>query len=100
VIARRAGQLLLFSIVAAALVPPVLGAPPASRNAAADPNRRICQEVGTIGTRLGRKKICATAAEWEEKRKQDRDTIDQAQRAAQVGCSVAPSSTNGPVPGC
>ena len=93
-------RILLFAIAAMAVAPPVIAAPDSKRAVAADPNRKICQEVDTIGTRLGKKKICATAAEWEEKKRQDRDVVDQSQRASQVGCSVAPGLTNGPVPGC
>ena len=93
-------RILLFAIAAMAVAPPVTAAPDSKRAVAADPNRKICQEVGTIGTRLGKKKICATAAEWAEKKRQDRDVVDQSQRASQVGCSVAPGLTNGPVPGC
>ena len=91
---------LCIALIASAMAPPALAAPAPKGSAAADPNRKICQEVGTIGTRLGKKKICATAAEWEEKKRQDRDVVDQSQRASQVGCSVAPGLTNGPVPGC
>lgn len=92
--------LLLFSLSAAAVTPPAIGAPDSRLTASADPNRKICQEVGTIGTRLGKKKICATAAEWEERKRQDREEVDQRQRAARVGCAVAPSTTNLPVPAC
>ena len=91
---------LALSILAVALAPPAIAAPDSKRSVTADPNRRICQEVGTLGTRLGKKKICATAAEWEEKKKQDREAVEQGQRSARVGCSQAPSTTNGPVPGC
>ena len=93
-------QTLLLSILAVAAAPPAFGAPDSKRTVSADPNRRICQEVGTIGTRLGKKKICATAAEWEEKKRQDRDEVDQRQRAARIGCTVAPSTSAVSVPAC
>lgn len=66
----------------------------------ADPNAKVCETVSQVGSRLSKKKVCATRAEWAEMKRQDRDAVDQAQRSARVGCSIAPSSTNGPVPGC
>ena len=60
-----------------------------SQNArpAPDPNQRICEDVTQVGSRLGTKRICATRAEWAAKRKADRDTVDDAQRSANIGCS-------------
>jgi hypothetical protein len=87
------------ALVSLSMLPSPAAAAPAQVRAA-DPNRKICQEVGTIGTRLGKKKICATAAEWEERKRQDREEVDQRQRAARVGCAVAPSTSNLPVPAC
>lgn len=63
-----------------------------------DPNQRICEDVTQVGSRLATKRICATRAEWAEKRKQDRETVDQAQRSANVGCSVI--NTHSGTPGC
>jgi hypothetical protein len=45
-----------------------------------DPNRVICEREEVIGSRLGGKKICRTAAEWEAARQQARDEIDDWQR--------------------
>lgn len=68
--------------------------------APADPNAKVCETVSQVGSRLSKKKICATRAEWAEMKRQDREVIDHAQRAAQIGCSLAPALTNGPVPAC
>jgi hypothetical protein len=62
-------------------------APSQNTRPALDPNQRICEDVTQVGSRLGTKRICATRAEWAEKRKQDRDTVDDAQRSAHIGCS-------------
>ena len=67
---------------------------------ARDPNEKVCETVSQVGSRLSKKKICATRAEWAEMKRNDREVIDLAQRAAQIGCSVAPALTNGPVPTC
>src|SRR5438309_9654205 len=61
-----------------------------------DPNQRICEDVTQVGSRLATKRICATRAEWAEKRKQDRDTVDEAQRSANVGCSVGNAHSGTP----
>ena len=64
----------------------------------ADPNQRICEDVTQVGSRLATKRICATRAEWAEKRKQDRDVVDDAQRSAHIGCSVV--GTHSGTPSC
>src|SRR4051794_10072630 len=63
-----------------------------------DPNQRICEDVTQVGSRLSTKRICATRAEWAEKRKQDRDTIDDAQRSANIGCNTV--NTHSGTPSC
>ncbi len=65
-----------------------------------DPNAKICETVSQLGSRLSKKKICATRAEWAEMKRADREVVDQAQRAAAIGCSISPAVTNGPVPAC
>ena len=64
-----------------------------------DPNAKVCETIASAGTRLG-KKICATRAEWAERKRQDREAIEQAQRSATFACSVAPSTTDGRGPNC
>ena len=64
-----------------------------------DPNAKVCETIASAGTRLG-KKICATRAEWAERKRQDREAIEQAQRSATFACTVAPSTTDGRGPSC
>ncbi|MGH8527071.1 MAG: hypothetical protein ACREXY_23550 [Gammaproteobacteria bacterium] len=45
-----------------------------------DPNRMVCQREETTGTRLGARKVCLTAAQWEEKRREHREQIERAQQ--------------------
>jgi hypothetical protein len=47
---------------------------------AGDPNRMVCQREETTGTRLGARRICLTAAQWEEKRRVHREELERAQR--------------------
>jgi len=63
-----------------------------------DPNQRICEDVTQVGSRLSTKRICATRAQWAEMRKQDRETVDNAQRSANVGCSAV--NTHSGTPSC
>lgn len=95
-----------FSVLAAAglIMAAMLGSSPAfaqgAGTQASDPNAKVCETVSQLGSRLSKKKVCATRAEWAEMKRQDREVVDQAQRAANIGCSIAPSLTNGPVPAC
>ena len=50
---------------------------------AKDPNEWICEKQTILGTRLTTRQVCGTRAEWEEKRRLDRDAIDKAQ--TQIG---------------
>ncbi len=96
-------SLLLLSALAWACAAPVSaqsGQPVSSEKVrpTADPNQRICQDITQVGSRLATKRICATRAEWEAQRKADRETVDQAQRSANIGCSMV--NTHSSTPGC
>lgn len=45
-----------------------------------DPNRIICEKQETTGTRLGARKVCLTAAQWQEKRREHREELERAQK--------------------
>ena len=64
---------------------------PSAKNS--DPNEVVCERIGTIGTRLATKKVCATRAEWDEKRRLDREAVDQAQRTANGPCQTINTHT-------
>jgi hypothetical protein len=44
-----------------------------------DPNRIICEKQEVVGSRLATKRVCMTAAEWADRRREDRQAIDKAQ---------------------
>jgi hypothetical protein len=46
---------------------------------AKDPNRIICEKQEELGSRLGSKRVCMTAAEWQQKRLNERQMIDRSQ---------------------
>lgn len=57
-------------------------APAAPEAKAKDPNRVICEREEEIGSRLGGKKVCKTAAQWQDERNQQRQTLEGVQRQA------------------
>lgn len=56
---------------------------------APDPNAKVCQVITPVGSRLATKKICATRAEWEEQKRQDREVTEKAQTQL---CVVNPAT--------
>jgi hypothetical protein len=80
--------MLKFVVAASALVlsSPAFAlqaAPPApakAANPAKDPNRIICEREDEIGSRLGGKKVCKTAADWAEERRLHRENLEKAQQ--------------------
>jgi invasion protein IalB len=55
---------------------------PASAAKDKDPNRIICQRVEETGSRVAAKRVCMTAQQWEEKRRGDREYLEDAQQRA------------------
>ena len=64
-----------------------------SERMAADPNEKVCENIKVIGSRLAVKRVCATRAEWKEKRKLDREVVDDAQRHAADPCNATLTHT-------
>jgi hypothetical protein len=57
-----------------------------------DPNRIVCEREETLGTRLGAHKVCLTVAEWNEKRREHRETVESIQHfGTSVGCQEGQS---------
>jgi hypothetical protein len=55
----------------------------------ADPNQMICETETVVGSRLGAKKTCLTRSQWAERRKADREFVQDLQLGRQgVGCSA------------
>lgn len=61
-----------------------------------DPNEKICEKVEMIGTRLGSKRVCATRAEWAERRRMEKEVVDDAQRRVNGPCSSVNSHSGAP----
>ena len=47
---------------------------------AKDPNRKICEKVERIGSRVSVVRICMTAAQWEEQKRENREHLERVQR--------------------
>lgn len=70
-----------------------------STRPAPDPNQKICEDVTEIGSRIAKKRVCATRAEWALRRKADREVVDDIQRAQTRPCVAAQHGT-GSAPAC
>jgi hypothetical protein len=46
---------------------------------AADPNQKVCENITATGSRLATKRFCGTRAEWEDRKRQDREAVEKAQ---------------------
>ena len=75
-----ASATLIFAVPVVAQTVPATQSPPTSTAKDKDPNRIICEREEEIGTRLGGKKVCKTAAEWDQQRQQERETLEGVQR--------------------
>ena len=53
--------------------------PENAKKAARDPNRMICKTMDIIGSRLGSKRTCMTAAEWEQMEREQRGATERIQ---------------------
>ena len=71
----------MFVAMASALLAPIALSSPAvaAPEKEKDPNRMVCQKQEILGSRLGTKRVCKTAAEWKAERDNNRQYIDRAQ---------------------
>ena len=65
-----------------------------------NPNEKICESIPVIGSRLAKKRICATRAEWDERRRLDREAVEQAQKLIGGPCQTTPAARNGGPTAC
>jgi hypothetical protein len=57
-------------------------ATPASK--AKDPNRKICEKIERIGSRLAVDRVCMTAAEWDAQKRAQREHVENVQRTVNM----------------
>jgi len=85
---------LMLALAASLAVPSAIAQPaPAQR----DPNEKVCETISQVGSRLSRKKVCATRAEWAAMRKDQKETVELIQRQGMMACnpSASPSGNSG-----
>lgn len=85
----------LFLLAIAAIIPSAAtAAPDETQVKATDQDEKICENVTQIGSRLSKKRICATRAEWAERRLQDRKDAEYIQKGITTATCTA-VKTNG-----
>lgn len=67
-------------LVCAAVPVTAQSAPAAADGQSLDPNRKICERIEVTGSRVKARKVCKTAAEWEELRRDSREELERAQQ--------------------
>ena len=66
----------------------VLAAEPSrSAKQAKDPNEKVCETHGVLGSRLAVRRVCATGAEWDDRGRRERDIVDRTQTQR---CAIDP----------
>jgi hypothetical protein len=57
-----------------------------------NPDRIVCERQETTGTRLGARNVCLTVAQWAEKKREHRETVESIQHfGTSVGCQEGQS---------
>ena len=79
----------LTVLAISAMIPAASLAAPAPQLSPGDPNEKICENVSQIGSRLSKRRVCATRAEWAERRLQDRKDAEHIQRSIAGSTCVA-----------
>ncbi|HEU5286321.1 MAG TPA: hypothetical protein VFU20_07420 [Sphingomicrobium sp.] len=75
--------LIIAALAVTAASPAVADTPPAAAKTAEkakDPNRKICEKIEKIGSRLNVVRVCMTAAQWDEQRRENREHFERVQR--------------------
>src|SRR5215212_3509362 len=61
-----------------------------------DPSgEKICEKITVTGSRLATRKLCATRAEWAERRRQDRDIVEGIQMLRLNPCNSVNQAKGG-----
>ena len=83
---RQRITVLTIALVVNALPSQLAFAASPNNRTAVDPNEKICESQVVVGSRLGKKKVCATRAEWAARKAADRQSVEEAQRFGRVPC--------------
>ena len=83
---------LALSLPLASPSPAAFGSEKASQEGGLDPNEKICETIIVTGSRLAKRRICATRSEWADRKLQDRQVIEKAQTSP---CMLTHNGGNG-----
>lgn len=86
---QRFGRILLVASMTAAAGAAWAADPTTSKSKARDPNEKVCENHQVLGSRLAVRRVCGTRAEWEDRRRRERDVVDRSQIQL---CVVDPAS--------
>lgn len=77
--AKLAAMFVALGAAATALAqdPPATEAPKAKPKA--DPDQMVCESTPVLGSRLAKHRICMTRAQWAERQRTDRESVDHSQ---------------------
>ena len=56
-----------------------------------DPDQIVCVSERQVGSRLARQRVCRTRAEWDEHRRQYRNSVERAQQQSHTFCRPTPT---------
>ena len=54
--------------------------PPKSAQANPSDNKIICEKEETVGSRVGAQKVCLTKSQWDQRRREHRETLEKFQQ--------------------
>jgi hypothetical protein len=83
---------LALSLPAASPAQAMAGEKNAPQAAGEDPNQKVCENITLVGSRLAKKRVCATRAEWADRKLQDRQAVEKAQTSP---CMLQSTGGNG-----
>jgi hypothetical protein len=89
---RLFAMVLALSLPAATPAQAIAGEKKAPQVAGEDPNEKVCENITAIGSRLSKKRVCATRAEWADRKLQDRQAVEKAQTSP---CMLQSTGANG-----
>lgn len=82
----------LATTIAAAAATHGWATPPAAPSGPnTDPRQIVCVTESKTGSRLDRRRVCRTRAEWAEHRTQFRNSVERAQNQTQTQCVPTPT---------
>lgn len=76
---RVSSCVLIIAFSAIIGVVPARAVPNAPAKSTAENDRRVCEDITPVGTRLAKKRYCGTPVEWKDRRRQDREALEKAQ---------------------